>query len=145
MNVSDERTKSLWMDVDVAPDVPALSEDEQADVVVVGSGVAGRSAAYELALTGRSVVVLDRGRIGSGMTARTTAHLTPIAKPSTVICLTPRSEYAAVISTVANGLGLACWCSFGTLRGRMSFRYLRSLVFIIAEVVVKNKQAERRG
>ena len=78
MNVSDERTKSLWMDVDVARGTRALSEDEQADVVVIGSGIAGLSAAYELALTGRSVVVLDRGRIGSGMTARTTAHLTPI-------------------------------------------------------------------
>src|SRR5439155_10706717 len=45
------------------------------DVAVIGSGIAGLSVAYELASRGRSVVVLDRGRIGSGMTARTTAHL----------------------------------------------------------------------
>jgi glycine/D-amino acid oxidase-like deaminating enzyme/nitrite reductase/ring-hydroxylating ferredoxin subunit len=74
MNVQDEHTRSLWMDIPVA-DAPALSGPERADVVVVGSGIAGLSVAYELANRGRSVVVLDRGKIGSGMTARTTAHL----------------------------------------------------------------------
>jgi glycine/D-amino acid oxidase-like deaminating enzyme len=44
-------------------------------VVIIGSGIAGLSTAYELARFGRSVVVIDRGKIGSGMTARTTAHL----------------------------------------------------------------------
>jgi glycine/D-amino acid oxidase-like deaminating enzyme len=44
-------------------------------VVVVGSGIAGLSVAYELVRRGRSVIVLDRGSVGSGMTARTTAHL----------------------------------------------------------------------
>src|ERR1043166_1249344 len=74
MNVSQERTRSLWMDVTVAA-APALDRDETADVAVVGSGIAGLSLAYELAARGASVVVLDRGDIGTGMTARTTAHL----------------------------------------------------------------------
>jgi glycine/D-amino acid oxidase-like deaminating enzyme/nitrite reductase/ring-hydroxylating ferredoxin subunit len=74
MNVRDERTQSPWMDVPVAT-APALSQSESADVVVVGSGIAGLSIAYELICRGRSVVVLDRGEIGSGMSARTTAHL----------------------------------------------------------------------
>lgn len=46
-----------------------------ADVVVVGAGMAGLSTAYHLLRAGRSVVVLDKGSIGSGETARTTAHL----------------------------------------------------------------------
>jgi glycine/D-amino acid oxidase-like deaminating enzyme len=54
---------------------PSAVGSGRADVVVVGSGIAGLSVAYELANRGRSVVVLDRGKIGSGMTARTTAHL----------------------------------------------------------------------
>jgi glycine/D-amino acid oxidase-like deaminating enzyme/nitrite reductase/ring-hydroxylating ferredoxin subunit len=62
------------MDTPVA-DAPPLNGDESADVVVIGSGIAGLSTAYELTARGRSVIVLDRGRIGSGMTARTTAHL----------------------------------------------------------------------
>ena len=74
MNVFDEHTRSLWMDVEVVR-APALERSEDADVAVVGSGIAGLSCAYELAARGRSVIVLDRGDIGSGMTARTTAHL----------------------------------------------------------------------
>lgn len=74
MNVRDEYTRSPWMDVS-AVDAPALSAGIGIDVAVIGSGIAGLSVAYELASRGRSVVVLDRGRIGSGMTARTTAHL----------------------------------------------------------------------
>jgi glycine/D-amino acid oxidase-like deaminating enzyme/nitrite reductase/ring-hydroxylating ferredoxin subunit len=78
MSVSKERTVSLWMDTDVAPEASPLRADDRADVVVVGSGIAGLSTAYELALRGQDVVVLDRGPIGKGMTARTTAHLVPI-------------------------------------------------------------------
>jgi glycine/D-amino acid oxidase-like deaminating enzyme/nitrite reductase/ring-hydroxylating ferredoxin subunit len=78
MNANDERTKSLWMNVPVAPDAPVLSGDLQCDTVVVGSGIAGLSCAYELSSEGQSVVVLDRGAIAGGVTSRTTAHLTPI-------------------------------------------------------------------
>jgi glycine/D-amino acid oxidase-like deaminating enzyme/nitrite reductase/ring-hydroxylating ferredoxin subunit len=74
MNVADELTRSIWMDIRAA-DAPSLDRNGKADVAIVGSGIAGLSAAYELATRGCSVIVLDRGRIGSGMTARTTAHL----------------------------------------------------------------------
>jgi glycine/D-amino acid oxidase-like deaminating enzyme len=74
MNVAEETTKSVWMDTEVA-EAPSLVGNQSADVVVIGSGIAGLSTAYELSARGRSVIVLDRGRIGSGMTARTTAHL----------------------------------------------------------------------
>jgi glycine/D-amino acid oxidase-like deaminating enzyme/nitrite reductase/ring-hydroxylating ferredoxin subunit len=75
VNVSEEGTVSLWMNVDVAPGAAPLRQDIDADVVVVGAGLAGLSTAYELAQCGHAVVVLDRGRIGMGQTARTTAHL----------------------------------------------------------------------
>jgi glycine/D-amino acid oxidase-like deaminating enzyme/nitrite reductase/ring-hydroxylating ferredoxin subunit len=75
MNAANEQSVSLWMDTVVA-DAPALDVDMRADVVVVGSGIAGLSTAYELACRGQKVVVLDRGRIAGGMTARTSAHLT---------------------------------------------------------------------
>jgi len=74
MNVAQEHTRSLWMDVAVAT-ASRLDRDETADVAVVGAGIAGLSVAYELCARGVAVVVLDRGDIGSGMTARTTAHL----------------------------------------------------------------------
>jgi glycine/D-amino acid oxidase-like deaminating enzyme/nitrite reductase/ring-hydroxylating ferredoxin subunit len=74
MNVAEEKTQSVWMDTPLA-DAPPLDGDQTADLVVIGSGIAGLSTAYELMCRGRSVIVLDRGRIGGGMTARTTAHL----------------------------------------------------------------------
>jgi glycine/D-amino acid oxidase-like deaminating enzyme/nitrite reductase/ring-hydroxylating ferredoxin subunit len=45
-------------------------------VVIVGAGIAGLTTAYLLTEQGQSVVVLDDGPIGGGMTARTTAHIT---------------------------------------------------------------------
>src|SRR6185437_2416026 len=78
MNASDERTKSFWM-TDAPPfEARRLSVDITCDVVIVGSGIAGLSCAYELSQVGKSVVVLDRGRIAGGMTSRTTAHLAPV-------------------------------------------------------------------
>jgi glycine/D-amino acid oxidase-like deaminating enzyme/nitrite reductase/ring-hydroxylating ferredoxin subunit len=71
-------SKSLWMSVAVAPQAAPLQRNEQCDVVVVGSGIAGLSTAYELSLRGRAVIVIDRGPIAGGMTARTSAHLAPL-------------------------------------------------------------------
>ena len=67
-------TTSIWTSAGL-PDYPPLTHDTTADVCIVGAGIAGLSAAYELASRGRSVVVLDDGAIGSGESGRTTAHL----------------------------------------------------------------------
>jgi glycine/D-amino acid oxidase-like deaminating enzyme/nitrite reductase/ring-hydroxylating ferredoxin subunit len=66
------------MSVAVAPKAPRLIRDERCDVVVVGSGIAGISTAYELSQLGRSVIVIDRGATAGGMTSRTSAHLAPL-------------------------------------------------------------------
>lgn len=73
-NVLAEQSNSLWMPV---PEMPATGVPKRGawDLVVIGSGIAGLSVAYEALLKGREVTILDRGAIGSGMTARTTAHL----------------------------------------------------------------------
>lgn len=75
MNSLDERSRSCWMDEGVIEDDGMLSADLECDVLVVGAGIAGLSTAYELQQRGRSVVLIDRGAIGGGMTSRTTAHL----------------------------------------------------------------------
>ncbi|MBP2432571.1 FAD-dependent oxidoreductase [Bradyrhizobium elkanii] len=69
---------SLWMETEILPEAGALKGDVQCDVAVVGSGIAGLSTAYELMKRGRSVIVIDRKGIASGMTARTSAHLAPL-------------------------------------------------------------------
>lgn len=90
MNVWDEHSRSVWMDVEVAPDAKPLAADAKADVAIVGSGIAGLSIAYELVQRGLSVIVLDRGRIAGGMTSRTTAHLAPICDDSLASLLSMR-------------------------------------------------------
>ncbi len=57
------------------PSFDALPDSTTADVCIIGGGIVGLTTAYHLAREGRSVVVLDAGRIPSGETARTTAHL----------------------------------------------------------------------
>jgi glycine/D-amino acid oxidase-like deaminating enzyme len=58
------------------PSENPLKKDTSANVVVIGAGIAGLTVAYLLTQEGKSVIVLDDGPIGGGMTARTTAHLT---------------------------------------------------------------------
>ena len=53
-----------------APLCPPLEGSEVADVVVVGGGFAGLSAALELAQRGMRVVLLEADRIGSGASGR---------------------------------------------------------------------------
>ena len=75
MRAGTGNTVSLWQATAKLPTAESLRADAQADIVVVGAGIAGLSCAYQLARADRSVVVLDKGELGSGETARTTAHL----------------------------------------------------------------------
>jgi glycine/D-amino acid oxidase-like deaminating enzyme len=75
VNSVQERSRPYWLEAVSLGHAGRLASDETADVVVIGGGIAGLSVAYELAAAGQSVVVLDRGLIGGGMTCRTTAHL----------------------------------------------------------------------
>ena len=75
VNALSEKSVSLWMTIKPLRE-PALDRPISVDVAVIGSGIAGASAAYELSLAGLSVAVLDRGILGRGITARTSAHLT---------------------------------------------------------------------
>jgi FAD dependent oxidoreductase len=65
---------SVWSARSKEPSTPALDENIHADVCIVGAGIAGMTTAYLLAREGKSVVILDKNKIGSGETANTTAH-----------------------------------------------------------------------
>src|SRR5688572_19467162 len=60
------------------PQFPRIAKDTSADVVVVGAGITGLTAAYLVAKSGRTVVVLERGRCASVDTGHTSAHLTMV-------------------------------------------------------------------
>ena len=68
--------KSHWLKGSKVPRFPRLDKDLQVDVVIVGGGVTGVTAAYLLKKAGRTVALLERDRCCGGDTAHTTAHLT---------------------------------------------------------------------
>ncbi len=74
---------SIWTKQPARPEIepehhPALVGNIKADVVVVGAGITGLTAALRLAEAGRSVCVLDRGPIAGGDSSRTSGHLTEV-------------------------------------------------------------------
>ncbi len=70
--------KPYWTDSAALPAFPKLQRDEDVDVVVVGAGITGLTAAYLLAKAGRTVTVLDRNDPVQGDTGYTSAHLTMV-------------------------------------------------------------------
>jgi len=69
-------TGSYWSDNTPAPRFSALKEDIAVDVLVMGAGITGITAAYLLMRAGYTVALVDKGRCLSGDTSNTTAHLT---------------------------------------------------------------------
>lgn len=60
----------FWWDATPRPQLAHAPLPDQADVVIVGSGYAGTSAAISAARTGASVLVLESGHIGEGASTR---------------------------------------------------------------------------
>jgi len=77
METSGERagnTVSFWERTAKKFQSAPLKENLNADVCVVGAGIAGVTMAYLLARENRQVVLIDDGPLGGGMTGRTTAQ-----------------------------------------------------------------------
>ncbi len=77
LEMTNGTSRSLWMEAPSIPVFPPLSGNVEAEVCVIGAGIAGLTTAYLLAREGRDVVVIDAMGIGAGETGRTTAHFFP--------------------------------------------------------------------
>jgi glycine/D-amino acid oxidase-like deaminating enzyme/nitrite reductase/ring-hydroxylating ferredoxin subunit len=66
------------MDAVPLPSLPRLERNQKVDVVVVGAGITGLTAAYLLTQAGRSVAVLERDDAVEHDTAHTSAHLSMV-------------------------------------------------------------------
>lgn len=73
--VTSGRHISYWTDAANLPPQNRLKNNLETEVVIVGGGLAGLSVAYCLSQSGKKVVLVEDGYIGSGETGRTTAHL----------------------------------------------------------------------
>ena len=78
METAGERAgalSSVWERTAKKFSTTPLQQDITADVCVVGAGIAGVTTAYLAARENLSVVLVDDGPVGGGMTSRTTAHI----------------------------------------------------------------------
>jgi glycine/D-amino acid oxidase-like deaminating enzyme len=73
--------KPYWLDAAPLSSGPETVLPRSVDLLVVGSGYTGLSAAIEVARAGRSVLVLDRGPIGAGCSTRNGGQVSPSIKP----------------------------------------------------------------
>ena len=74
-NISSGSNTSFWTHSINPIFFEKLNENKETDVVIVGGGISGITTAYCLLQSGRKVILVEDGGIGSGETGRTTAHL----------------------------------------------------------------------
>ena len=67
--------KSIWNLTSSIKQREKLNKDLSCDILVVGAGLTGILTAYYLQKEGKNVVVVDRSRIGQGVTKNTTAKI----------------------------------------------------------------------
>ena len=72
--ITSGKNLSYWTDIVAPSKQNTLKENLETDVVIVGGGIAGLSIAYCLIQSGKKVVLVEDGFIGSGETGRTTAQ-----------------------------------------------------------------------
>jgi len=92
-------TTSYWDDSSSVSRYPALDRDVTVDVVVIGAGITGLTAAYLLKRSGARVAVIDRRRAGGVDSALTTAHVT---------CVTDL-DLTALVKTFGRDHAWAVW------------------------------------
>lgn len=82
-NFADDYAEhALWLDDVRFPVLPAQPLPAEVDVLIVGAGLTGLSAAYVTATAGRSTLVLDSAPLGSGCSARNGGQVAPSIKPT---------------------------------------------------------------
>src|SRR6266850_4848653 len=70
------QNRPYWSLSTQLPQFPSLSSDLEVDVVVIGGGLTGITAAYLFKKSGVKVALLERDRCAAADTGHTTAHLT---------------------------------------------------------------------
>jgi len=75
MDLSNLKLEPWWWEAAPRPELAAVEIPHSVDVVIVGSGYTGLSAALVLARAGRSVFIFDREAAGWGASSRNQGHI----------------------------------------------------------------------
>ena len=71
-------SQSLWLDSSTPTRYAPLTASTTVDVCVIGAGITGLTAAFELLERGRKVLVLEAAEVGGGVTGHTTGKVTAL-------------------------------------------------------------------
>lgn len=69
-------SESIWVAKSDKSNYDKINKDEITDVCVIGGGIVGAVTSYLLSKSGVNVIVLEKGKVGMGVTANSTAKLT---------------------------------------------------------------------
>ena len=106
------KAASLWVETAPPTAYPPLEENADADVAVLGGGIAGLTAALLLARGGASVVLVDAGKVGQGVSGYSTAKVTSLHSLTYADLASSRGEDHAHVYGEANEAGLATIARF---------------------------------
>lgn len=98
---------SVWLSTSAPAVSQPLDGDRYADIVVVGAGITGLTAALLLAQAGREVVVCEGRTIGAGATGNTTAKVTALQGTKYTQLATKVGTDGARAYAAANVAGIA--------------------------------------
>lgn len=129
---------SYWIATSEADARPGLAGDADADVVVIGGGITGLTAALLAARAGARVVVLEARRLAMGTTGNTTAKVTTL--------------HGLVYSELESRLGLETARAYAELN-RIGLEQVRGLATELAidcdlgdmDAVTYTEDPDRRG
>ena len=75
-NGDNMKDKSIWLDGINRKKFPKLEEDIECDIVIIGGGITGICSAYFLKDINKKIVLVERNKLCTGATAKSTGKLT---------------------------------------------------------------------
>lgn len=76
INGDNMQNNSIWKQNVKDLNLPKLKNNIDCDILIIGGGMAGISTAFNLRNTNKNIVVIDKDKIGMGISANTTGKLT---------------------------------------------------------------------